>query len=44
MGEFIPWVGQTAGFAHEVRPAAEVVQSIVTEAEAALSIIPKVEC
>ncbi len=34
--ELLPFTGQTAGFIHDVLPAAEIVRRIVTEAEQAL--------
>jgi enoyl-[acyl-carrier protein] reductase II len=36
MEEFIPWAGQTVGLIHEVLPAAEIVRTMVSEAETVL--------
>jgi nitronate monooxygenase/enoyl-[acyl-carrier protein] reductase II len=35
--ELVPFTGQTAGLVHDIRPAAEIVQSIIAEAREALA-------
>ena len=38
--EYLPFAGQSAGLIHEILPAAEIVQRVVAEAEAALERVP----